>query len=230
MDDALDPRALVAEAIGAFTLIFAGTGAIMVAAGKTNIGLVEIALAHGLAIALMASALGAISGGHFNPAVTVAMWVTRRIPSLSAVGYIVAQLAGAVLASLALRALFPEGLRVEAQMGATTLGPGIDFARGVGIEAILTFFLVIVIFGTAIDSRAPKLGGIAIGLTITMDILVGGPLTGAAMNPARAFGPAVVAGVWDDHVVYWVGPIIGAVAAGLLYHYVLIEEKQPSAT
>ncbi len=225
MDDALDPRSLVVEAIGTFTLIFAGTGAVMIAAGKTNIGLIEIAFAHGLAIALMVSALGAISGGHFNPAVTVAMWVTRRIGTIAGAGYVVAQLAGAVLASLALRALFPEGLREEAQMGAATLGPGIDFARGVGIEAILTFFLVIVIFGTAVDARAPKLGGIAIGLTITMDILVGGPLTGAAMNPARAFGPAVVAGVWDDHVVYWIGPIIGAVAAGLLYHYVLIEEQ-----
>ncbi|RJQ13149.1 MAG: aquaporin [Dehalococcoidia bacterium] len=225
MDDALDPRSLVVEAIGAFTLIFASTGAVMVAAGKTNIGLLEIAFAHGLAIALMVSALGAISGGHFNPAVTVAMWVTRRIGTIAGAGYVVAQLTGAVLASLALRVLFPEGLREEAQMGAALLGPGIDFARGVGIEAILTFFLVIVIFGTAVDSRAPKLGGIAIGLTITMDILIGGPLTGAAMNPARAFGPAVVAGVWDDHVVWWIGPIIGAVAAGLLYHYVLIEEE-----
>jgi MIP family channel proteins len=225
MDEALDPRTLVAEAIGAFTLIFAGTGAVMVAAGKTNIGLVEIALAHGIAIAVMVSALGAVSGGHFNPAVSVAMWVTRRIGTVSALGYIVAQLAGAVLASLALRALFPEGLRDEAQMGAAALGPGIDFAQGVGIEALLTFFLVIVIFGTAVDARAPKLGGIAIGLTIAMDILAGGPLTGAAMNPARAFGPAVVAGAWEDHAVYWVGPIIGAVAAGLLYHYVLIEEK-----
>lgn len=225
MDDALDPRSLVVEAIGAFTLIFAGTGAVMVAAGKTNIGLLEIALAHGLAIALMVSALGAISGGHFNPAVTVAMWVTRRIGTVAAAGYVVAQLAGAVLASLALLALFPEGLRDEAKMGAAALGPGIDFARGVGLEAILTFFLVIVIFGTAVDSRAPKLGGLAIGLTITMDILIAGPLTGAAMNPARAFGPALVAGAWDDHVVWWIGPIIGAVAAGLLYHYVLIEEK-----
>lgn len=225
MDDSLDPRALIAEAIGTFTLIFAGTGAVMVAAGKTNIGLLEIAFAHGLAIALMASALGAISGGHFNPAVTLAMWVTRRIGTISAGGYVVAQLAGAVLASLTLLMLFPQGLRDEANMGAAALGPGIDFARGVGIEAILTFFLVIVIFGTAVDSRAPKLGGIAIGLTITMDILIAGPLTGAAMNPARAFGPALVAGEWTDHVVWWIGPIIGAVAAGLLYHYVLNEEK-----
>lgn len=225
MDDTLDPRALVVEAIGAFTLVFASTGAVMVAAGKTNIGLLEIGLAHGLAIALMVSALGAISGGHFNPAVTVAMWVTRRIGTVSAAGYAVAQLAGAALASLTLFALFPEGLRDEAKMGAVALGPGIDFAQGVGLEAILTFFLVIVIFGTAVDSRAPKLGGLAIGLTVTMDILIAGPLTGAAMNPARAFGPALVAGAWDDHVVWWIGPIIGAVAAGLFYHYVLIEEN-----
>ncbi len=224
VDDALDPRALVAEAIGAFTLIFIGTGSVMVAAGRTDIGLVEIAFAHGLAIAVMVSALGAISGGHFNPAVTVAMWVTHRISTISAAGYVVAQLAGAVLASLILRVLFPQGLREEAQMGAALLGPGIDFAQGVGIEALLTFFLLLVIFGTAFDSRGPKIGGLAIGLTITMAILMGGPLTGAAMNPARAFGPAMVAGVWDDHVVYWIGPIIGAVAAGLLYHYVLIEE------
>ena len=226
MDDALDPRALVAEAIGAFTLTFAGAGAIIVASGKTNIGLLEIALAHGLAIALMISALGVISGGHFNPAVTAAMWVTRRIGTISALGYVVAQLAGAVIAALALRGLFPEGLRVEANLGAAALGPGIDFARAVGIEAILTFFLVTVIFGTAVDSRGPKVvAGLAIGLTITMDILAAGPLTGAVMNPSRAFGPALVAGAWDDQVVWWIGPIIGAVAAGLLYPYVLIEEK-----
>lgn len=226
MDDTLDPRALVAEAIGAFTLTFAGAGAIIVASGKANIGLIEIALAHGLAIGLMVAALGAVSGGHFNPSVTVAMWVTRRIGTVSALGYVVAQLVGAVIAALALRGLFPEGLRVEANLGAASLGPGIDFARGVGIEAILTFFLVTVIFGTAVDKRGPKvIAGIAIGLTISMDVLAAGPLTGAVMNPSRAFGPALVAGAWDDHIVWWIGPIIGAVAAGLLYHYVLIEEE-----
>ncbi|MDA0270243.1 MAG: MIP family channel protein [Chloroflexi bacterium] len=226
MTNSLDPRKLIAEAIGAFTLVFAGAGAVIVAAGNANIGLVEIALAHGLAIALMVSALGAISGGHFNPAVTAAMWVTRRIDSIGAVGYVVAQLAGAVLAALALTLLYPEGLRAAASLGTPALGPTVDLLPGIGIEAVLTFFLVIVIFGTAVDRRGPHLGGIAIGLTITMDVLAGGPLTGAAMNPARAFGPALVSGNWADHIVWWIGPLVGAVAAGLLYHYVFAEEAE----
>jgi MIP family channel proteins len=226
MTNSLDPRKLIAEAIGAFTLVFAGAGAIILAAGNANIGLVEIALAHGLAIALMVSALGAISGGHFNPAVTAAMWVTRRIDSIGAVGYVVAQLAGAILAALALTLLYPEGLRAAANLGTPALGPTVDLLPGIGIEAVLTFFLVIVIFGTAVDRRGPHLGGFAIGLTITMDILAGGPLTGAAMNPARAFGPALVSGNWADHIVWWIGPLVGAVAAGLLYHYVFAEEAE----
>lgn len=224
MGSMFDPKKLTAEALGAFTLIFVGPGSVMLATASANVTLVGVALAHGFAIALMASALGAISGGHFNPAVTVAMWVTRRIETLPAVGYIVAQCAGGILGGLALMAFFPEGLRTAAHYGTPTLGAGVDFARGVGIEAILTFFLVIVIFGTAVDSRAPKLGGMAIGLTIAMDILAGGPLTGAAMNPVRALGPAVVSGVWTDHLVYWIGPIVGAVSAALLYHYLFIEE------
>ena len=219
-----DPRKLTAEALGAFTLIFVGPGSVMLAAGNSNVTLVGVALAHGLAIGLMASALGAISGAHFNPAVTIAMWVTRRIETLPAVGYIIAQCLGGMLGGVALLVFFPEGLQTAANFGTPTLGAGIDFAKGVGIEAILTFFLVIVIFGTAVDSRAPKLGGIAIGLTITMDILCGGRLTGAAMNPVRALGPAVVAGSWDNHLVYWIGPIMGAVGAALLYHYLFIEE------
>lgn len=224
MGPMFDPKKLTAEAIGAFTLIFVGPGSVMLATANSNVTLVGVALAHGFAIALMASALGAISGGHFNPAVTIAMWVTRRIETLPAVGYIVAQCLGGILGGLALMVFFPEGLRTAAHYGTPTLGPGVDFARGVGIEAILTFFLVTVIFGTAVDSRAPKLGGIAIGLTIAMDILAGGPLTGAAMNPVRALGPAVVSGVWTDHLVYWIGPIVGAVVASLLYHYLFIEE------
>src|SRR5690606_24902383 len=125
MGEAIDPRKLVAEVIGTFTLIFAGAGAIVVAAGNANIGLMEIALAHGLAIAVMISALGHISGGHFNPAVTAGFWVTRRIGTLLAVGYVAAQLLGAVLASVALMLLFPEGLRDASALGTPALGPGI---------------------------------------------------------------------------------------------------------
>ena len=219
-----EPKKLVAEAVGAFTLIFVGPGSVMLATANSNVTLVGVALAHGIAIAVMVSALGAVSGGHFNPAVTIAMWVTRRIETFAAVGYIVAQCLGGILGGLALLVFFPEGLRSAANLATPALGPGIDFARGVGIEAILTFFLVIVIFGTAVDGRAPKLGGIAIGLTISMDILAGGPLTGAAMNPVRALGPALAAGSWDNHLVYWIGPTVGAVVAALLYHYVFLEE------
>ncbi|MFA7248760.1 MAG: MIP/aquaporin family protein [Dehalococcoidia bacterium] len=222
-----DLKKLIAEAVGTFTLIFAGCGSVMLFTANDRVTLVGVALAHGLAIGLMASALGAVSGAHFNPAVTIGMWVTRRIETLAGAGYIAAQLIGAGLAAAALATLFPEGLRSAATLGTPTLGAGMDFARGVGLEAILTFFLVTVIFGTAVDARAPKLGGLAIGLTITMDILIGGPLTGAAMNPARAFGPALLTGHWTDHLVYWIGPIVGAVAASLLYHYLFIEEAEP---
>jgi MIP family channel proteins len=226
MADAIDPRKLVAEAIGAFTLVFAGAGSIVLAAGTTNIDLLAIALAHGLAFGLMVSALGHISGGHFNPAVTAGFWVTRRIDSLLAVAYVVAQLAGGILGALLLVILFPEGLRSAANLGTPALGPSVDFLQGVGIEVVLTFFLVLVIFGTAVDRRTPNLGGLAIGLTITMGILAGEPLTGAAMNPARALGPALLSGTWDDHLVWWIGPIVGGVLAALLYHYVFAEDQE----
>jgi MIP family channel proteins len=222
------PRQLLAEAIGAFTLIFAGTGSVMLASANTNVTLVGVALAHGLAIALMISALGPISGGHFNPAVTIGFWVTRRISTMLAAAYIIAQLLGAIIASLLVMLLFPEGLRNAAHLGSPGLGAGIDFLHAVGIEAVLTFFLVTVIWGTAVDPRAPKLGGLAIGLTITMDILAAGPLTGAVMNPARALGPMLVSGTWDNMLVWWIGPIIGAVIAALVYHYLLIEEPMTS--
>jgi len=230
VDEALDPRKLVAEAIGVFALVFAGAGSIVLAAGNANIGLVEIALAHGLAIGLLISALGHISGGHFNPAVTAGFWVTRRISSPLAVGYVLAQLVGGILASVALVLLFPEGLREAANLGTPALGPGIDFGKGVGIEAILTFFLVLVVFGTAVDRRSANLGGWAIGMIITMDILAAGPLTGAAMNPARALGPALMTGTWDDQLVWWIGPIIGGVLAAMLYHYLFSEEAEAAAS
>ncbi len=126
----------------------------------------------------------------------------------------------------ALLLLFPEVLRESANLGVPTLGPDTTFAQGVGLEAVMTFFLMLVVFGTALDGRGPKLGGFAIGLTITVDIFLGGDLTGAAMNPARAFGPALAQLSWDDHLVYWIGPVIGAVAAALAYHYAFAPEEE----
>lgn len=227
MGDFIDPRKLLAEAIGVFTLVFAGAGSIVLAAGNANIGQIEIALAHGLAYGLMILAFGHISGGHFNPAVTAGFWVTRRLGSLEALGYVLAQFVGGIVAAVMLVLLFPEGLREAAALGTPALGPGVDFGAAVGIEIILTFFLVSVFFGTAVDRRGPNLiAGLAIGLTISLGILAAGPLTGAVMNPARALGPALLVGEWTSHLVWWIGPIIGGVLAAMLYHYVFAEPPQ----
>ena len=215
-------RKLAAEFIGAFALIFIGAGAIIQTGGGN---LIAIAVAHGLAIALLVSSLGHISGGLFNPALTIGLWATRRLDTLTTVAYIIAQLLGAVVAALALVLLFPEALRDAVALGTPLLGRGIDFAQGVILEAIATFFLMLAVFGTALDPRGPKLGGFGIGLILTMDILAIGTLTGAAMNPARTFGPALVGGEWADHLVYWIGPIIGAVVAALVYHYLFAEKE-----
>ncbi len=219
--DTLDWRKLVAEAVGTFTLIFVGAGSIILGGS-----LVAVALAHGLAIAVMVSVLGHISGGVFNPALTLGLWVTRRLGHLDTVAYIGSQLAGAALGALALMMLYPEALREASNLGTPLLGSGVSFAQGVGIEALLTVFLMLAVFGTALDRRGPRLGGFGIGFVITMDVLAGGPLTGAAMNPARALGPALLDGTWNDHLIYWIGPIIGAVLAALLYHFVFMDEQQ----
>lgn len=219
-------RKLAAEFIGAFALIFIGAAAIIQTGGGN---LLAIAIAHGLAIALLVSSLGHISGGLFNPALTIGLWATRRLDTVSTVAYIIAQLLGAVVAAGALVLLFPETLRDAVSLGVPLLGRGIDFAAGVGLEAIATFFLMLAVFGTALDPRGPKLGGFGIGLILTMDILAIGTLTGAAMNPARTFGPALVGGEWDNHLVYWIGPIIGAVVAALVYHYLFAEEEMETS-
>jgi aquaporin TIP len=213
-----------AEFVGAFTLIFVGMGSIAFAGGS---GLISVAFAHGLVIAIMASAVGHISGGHFNPAVTLAFVLTRRIAASLAAVYVIAQLAGAVLGALALRAFFPEEANLDS--GVPVLHETIDAGQGVAIEAILTFFLVWVIFATAVDSGGAfkSIAGLAIGLTITFDILAAGPLTGAAMNPARAFGPELVQNIWSDWWVYWVGPFLGGALAGLAYEHLYLRERLP---
>lgn len=223
----------VAELIGTYALIFMGAGSIVATQGQN---LVAIAFAHGLAIAVSVLSLGKISGGHFNPAVTIAILVTGKIGVTTAVIYIISQLLGAVLAGFSLVYFFPPGMVGTAALGNPALAPDLPLVSGIMIELVLTFFLVLVIFGTAVDSRGlGNLAGLAIGLTITMDILAAGALTGAAMNPARAFGTAVpgalVIGGGEflaNHVVYWVGPIIGGAFAGLLYDLLFLEKQQAS--
>lgn len=215
--------ALVAEAIGTFLFFFVGAGAVVLTthAGDGGPGLVGVALAHGLVLAVLVSTFGAISGGHFNPAVTVAVRMAGGIEWSRAAMYVVVQLLGALAAGIALRAIFPVSSWEPTGIGTPALGEGINVGAGIAIEAVLTMLLVLTVFGTAIDARAPRLGGMAIGLALVADILMAGPLTGGAVNPARWFGPAVASGSFDNWYVWWVGPLIGAIAAAIIYRYAL---------
>ena len=218
------PKRAVAEFVGTFALVFVGAGSIAI--GNDLVG---VALAHGLVIAVMASAVGHISGAHFNPAVTLAFLVTRRMaPGLAAV-YWVTQFAAALLGALLLTLVLPDALTDPVGLGAPAVGDPIGAGAAVVIEAVLTFFLVWVIFATATDPRGAfaTISGLAIGLTITLDIFMGGPLTGAAMNPARAFGPELVGGEWADAWVWYLGPALGAVAAALLYETLYLRPSHP---
>jgi aquaporin Z len=213
---------LTAEFLGTFALIFFGAGAICTDQylhSTGGIGLFAIAAAHGLAIAIMVSGLGHISGGHFNPAVTIGFWVTKRLNTIDTLLYWAAQLAGATIAALVLKALVPDETWKLVHLGVPELAR--DFPRwaGMGLEAVTTFFLVLTVFATAVDERGTfkAIAGFGIGISITLGILVAGPLTGAALNPARAFGPALASGYWTNHGIYWVGPLAGGFIAGLLY-------------
>jgi aquaporin Z len=216
-----DPfRRSVAEFVGTFTLIFIGGGAGLVAGND----LVAVALANGLAIGLMVTNLGHISGGHFNPAITLGFVVTRRIASSLAFIYWAAQLLGAVAAAALLRAIHPSIL------GAVPHAPGIGDGKGLLVEIVLTFFLVWAVFATAVDPRGAFkiVAGLGIGLTITIDVLMGGPLTGAAMNPARAFGPQVIANFWGEGWIYYAGPAIGGSIAALAYDWLYLRPVRPT--
>ena len=218
----------VAEMVGAFALVFVGVGAIAVAAPAGG-GLVTVALAHGLVIAVMASAVGHVSGGHFNPAVTLGFLVTRRMaPALAGI-YWMAQFLGAVLGALLVTWLVPNALTDPVKLGTPALGLGTGAGQGMVIEALLTFFLVWVVFATAADPRGSftTIAGLAIGFTIVLDICMGGPLTGAAMNPARAFGPELVDGDWTDAWVWYVGPLLGGAAAALAYQWLYLRPGAP---
>jgi len=189
---------LVAEFIGTFALIFFGAGSICADQylhGAGGLGLLGIALAHGLAIGIMVSALGHIFGGHFNPAVTIGIWVTKRLNTIEALMYWAAQLAGATAAAFVLKAVIPEDTWRAVALGTPELARDFPVSAGMTLEAVTTFFLVLVVFATAVDEKGvfKSIAGFGIGLIISLGILVAGPLTSAALNPARAFGPALAA-------------------------------------
>jgi MIP family channel proteins len=210
-------RHFLAEFVGTFALVFVGGAAIMSAQGTNSAApLLTVALAHGLILSIMVSALMRVSG-HFNPAVTVGILVARRIEPMMAALYIVAQLIGAMAAAYALKLLFPAALFAATQGGGQSISLDVTGTQAFFLEMIATFFLVFVVFGTAVDPKSPNVGGFAIGLTVAADIMAIGPLTGASMNPARSFGPAVASGVYAGQGIYWTAPMLGGILAAVLY-------------
>lgn len=215
----------LAELIGTFTLVFIGAGSICMGAYDDTLSTLGVAVAHGLALAVMISALGAVSGGHLNPAVTFGFLVTGRISAVMAALYALSQLLGGILGGYLLKLIFADAEQTF-NFGTPMINvdQGVTAGTAILVEAILTFFLVVVVFGTAVDARHPSVGGFGIGLTVAAGILMGGSLTGAAMNPARAFGPALASGMWEMHYVYWIGPLVGGALGGLVYHHLLMDK------
>lgn len=215
-----DVRAALAEFLGTLLLVFLGPGTVVVTGtlGPGDLGaarLMAIALAFGLAVTAIVAATARLSGGHINPAVTFTALVTGKLSLTRSLLYIAAQLVGAVVGALLIKAVVPGD---GGTLGATALAPGVGIGAGLVIEIILTFVLVFVIFSTAVDPKGlASLAPLAIGLTVAVDILMGGPLTGASMNPARSFGPALVSGTWTNHWIFWVGPLGGGVLGGMIY-------------
>jgi len=217
-------RRAAAEGLAAFTLVFAGCGAIVSDAQYDGaLGTVGVSLVFGLVIMVMVYATGHLSGAHINPAVTIAFTLTRHFPARDAAAYIGAQLAGAIAAALLLLAVWPDQ---PAALGATV--PSVGVGSALVYEALLTAFLMFVIMAVATDTRAVgAAAAIAIGGTIGLDALFGGPVTGASMNPARSLGPALAAGEWQDFWVYVAGPLAGAAIGGFAYQLVRGEVDEP---
>ncbi|MEZ5102484.1 MAG: aquaporin [Thermoleophilia bacterium] len=221
-------RRAVAEFLGSFALTFVGAGAVvtMVATGSTS--LLIPAFAFGLTLAIAVSALGHISGAHFNPAITLGFLATRRITPEMAIVYWIAQFAGGIAAAVVLRVAYDDRVADAANLGAPGLFAGTNVGEGFLLEAVLTFLLALVVFATAVDPRGAfkYVGGFAIGLTVAIGILVAGPLTGGAFNPQRALGPELLSWTWSDAWIYFTAPPLGAVAAAVLYDRVFLRPHE----
>ncbi|OLD42804.1 MAG: hypothetical protein AUI55_04985 [Gemmatimonadetes bacterium 13_1_40CM_2_70_7] len=222
-------RPLVAELAGTALFVFFGAGSIAATLAAAVTGGVQsmiVAAAHGVGMAIIVSATMNISGGHINPAVSFALFVAGKINGKTLGQYVGAQLLGALVGAALIKGLLPWGAVHASAAGTPQLSITTDGLHGILIEAMLTFFLVSAVFGTAVSSEAPKIGGFGIGLAIFVCALVGGPFTGAIMNPARAFGPAIIAWQLTAQYVYWVGPLLGATLAGLFWKHLLLPKER----
>lgn len=217
----------VAEALGTFVFVFVLAGAVMTQGTTGSLGVIGVALAGGFALLAATYAGGHLSGGHFNPAVTVALWATGHVKTSTGIGYIISQLVGAVVATLFLRVVFSSA-SASLHLGNVAVGVGVSPGVAILVEAVLTFVLVYTYFATVVDKRndgGMGHGGLALGLVFSAAVLIAYTLTGAALNPARVFGPALVSGDWMFHYVYWVGPVIGALVAAFIYHFGYMKKR-----
>ncbi len=219
-------RRAATEVFGTFALVFFGCGVIaMDAFPGARSGVMGVALVHAVVLSVAVSAGMMISGAQFNPAITLALLSVRRMSVVDAGVYIASQLAGSLLAIAALKAVIPSSAGRLTLWGTPMLNTQVTFSQGIMLEALLTFFLMSAVMGTVVAAKAPRIGGFGVGLTLFFAIMIGGPLTGAALNPARAFGPAVMTGTYAGHAVYWIGPIVGAVLAAMLWHHFLLKDE-----
>ena len=211
-------RAPVAEFVGTALFVLVGAGSAV-----TNVGgATGVALAHGIGLALVITIMMPISGGHINPAVSFALWLGKQIDALTLAKYVGAQLLGAIVAALLIKLLFPASVVRMMSLGTPQVAGSMTFVGAVALEALFTFFLVSAVYGTIVSSQAQRVAGFAVGLVVVVCVLGGGVLTGAALNPARAFGPALVSWDWHAQAVYWIGPLLGAAAAAGLWRYLLL--------
>jgi len=215
-------KALVAEFLGTFGFVFISVGAItadQMLSGR--LGPLALVLASGIALAAMMSATAAISGGHLNPALTFGLFLARKIDRSTAISFIISQCLGALVAMMILQLTMPTVSLAAVWFGTPKLGVNISVIQGLFAEFVLTFLLMFVFYGTMIDQRAPKVGGLFVGLVFAVGLLVAGPISGGAFNPARHFGPAIISGIMDNFWIYWIGPAAGAALAALVYNLIL---------
>ncbi|MDE1889890.1 MAG: aquaporin [Planctomycetota bacterium] len=221
----------IAELVGTFALVFIAAGSVCAdfylrRSGGQGLGLLGISIAFGVVVIAIIYVTSYISGSHVNPAVTVSFWITKRMDPNTAIMYIISQIAGAALAGLALRTLFPDALKTV-YLGTCILSSGVSVTRGILMEFIITFLLVFTIYGTLVDKRASAgFAGIAIGLVVLFGSMIGGTISGGAMNPVRAFGPAIASGQFTHHYVWWIGPILGGIAAAVVYDKIFAEKRK----